>query len=457
MHFSQRRLTTVSFGMTLVVMGVMASGCRFQQLGDTQALLTTAKDRAVVVRPYNTTTARARKIIPKDIVCTEPSPDVATIMSKSFTFSNALEALIQKPDVQAEAAGKMATAISTAHAQALAQLTNRLATIQLLRDGLYRACEAYANGALSDIAYAVMLSGYDDVMVTLLTGELVAGNFGQSLAILGSAASGTATAAPTKASKDAAEMGQQQKALEAAHKDVATKRLDRDTAAAALRSCPSDDTGCPTAKRRALQDAETALRGSEDQFAQALVTAMGDVAAGAISQASAGLTQAVSAVSKVQQDIAPVLSDVQRKFVERINPDTFTLACLTVLSEEADASANQSALAKLCQTHLAELLTAQAKLVQFKVQREHTAATIIEVCLSTMTETKERVGGFGAELSGIHRLCTEALNKALDAEKEERLLRVRLQVEKLGRPTPDGPQPPLPAQPASDPARSGQH
>jgi len=151
---------------------------------------------------------------------------------------------------------------------------------------------------------------------------------------------------------------------------------------------------------------------------------MGDVAAGTTGQASVRFAQAVSAVSNDQRDISHVLSDIQRKFVERITPESFTVACLTVLSE-AETSTSQSALAQVCKDKLVGLLSAQGDILQFKVKREHTAATIIESCLSLMRESKDRVVGIGVEQSGINRLCTDALNKALDADKAERLLKVQ--------------------------------
>jgi hypothetical protein len=67
--------------------------------------------------------------------------------------------------LSAQGALQATVATSRAYAESLAQLTNRLATIQLLRDALYRACEAYANGALSNAAYAVILSRYDDLLI----------------------------------------------------------------------------------------------------------------------------------------------------------------------------------------------------------------------------------------------------------------------------------------------------
>src|SRR5204862_6868923 len=144
-----------------------------------------------------------------------------------------------------------------ARAESLAQLTNRLATIQLLRDGLYRACEAYANGAVSEITYAIMLSRFDKLMVTLLTGELVAGNFGQSLAVLGTGSSGGAGAGAGKVAEDAAKAAESQHAVDDARASTETKRTEHADAVKALAACTdqaSRDSKSAEAdtKRRAL-------------------------------------------------------------------------------------------------------------------------------------------------------------------------------------------------------------
>lgn len=41
----------------------------------------------------------------------------------------------------------------------------RTAAIQLLRDGLYRACEAFANNAIDDFGYTLILTNIDNVMI----------------------------------------------------------------------------------------------------------------------------------------------------------------------------------------------------------------------------------------------------------------------------------------------------
>lgn len=171
--------------------------------GDT--LLTGAAVRSINRQVYNRD-SRTGRLVPTYITCAEPSPDVATAISKAFSAEGALSAKGLPSNIEPE----VAAAISASRAESVAQLGERLASIQLLRDGLYRACEAYANGAISPIIYAVMVGRYDDTMVTLLSGELAAGAFGRSAASLGSNTSGDGNATvdaqgnPTAASKSSA-------------------------------------------------------------------------------------------------------------------------------------------------------------------------------------------------------------------------------------------------------------
>ncbi len=114
---------------------------RTSDLSGTSAVFTDAKQRAV------TSTEVSRAIFqghvdPARVLCAEPSPDVAQAISESLSAS-------------LQAAGRGAAAFSQASAESIAQLGERLATIQLLRDKFYRACEAYANGAISATSYTI--------------------------------------------------------------------------------------------------------------------------------------------------------------------------------------------------------------------------------------------------------------------------------------------------------------
>ena len=57
-------------------------------------------------------------------------------------------------------------------------LAGRSTALLGLRDGLYRACEAYANGALGADAYALILSRYGQLMTTLFLGQDITGAAG---------------------------------------------------------------------------------------------------------------------------------------------------------------------------------------------------------------------------------------------------------------------------------------
>ena len=95
----------------------------------------------------------ANKDEPREkIICAEPSPDA--VVAAAFAFA-----------AEAEVAGKGGGGFSTGVAETAASIGLRTATIQLLRDGLYRACEAYLNGALNEFGYGLILSSYDDVLL----------------------------------------------------------------------------------------------------------------------------------------------------------------------------------------------------------------------------------------------------------------------------------------------------
>lgn len=140
-----------------------------QNVGEADTLATKADSRLVYARSRNAPAA------PHDVICAEPSPEVAKAFSTAFGASaeaeaKAIPALSQAGDVRG------ALAVSRARSEAIAQLGKRLGTIQLLRNGLFSACEAYANGAISPISYAFLLSRFGDVMVTLLAVEMVSGD-----------------------------------------------------------------------------------------------------------------------------------------------------------------------------------------------------------------------------------------------------------------------------------------
>src|SRR5712691_7887218 len=194
----KRRRTLAGLAALLVGLAGCGETIKTRWLRGGGAVFTGAEVRAINESTVGQESAHGR-ITPKYVRCAEPSPDVAKAVSTSLGAS--LSAVIR--GLPSGVTPQVAGAVSRSHAEAIAQLTERLATMQLLRDGLYRACEAYANGAISDTTYAVMLSRYDKTMVTMLLGELAAGAFGRSLAGAGTGAESTSGASLDVAAKQA--------------------------------------------------------------------------------------------------------------------------------------------------------------------------------------------------------------------------------------------------------------
>lgn len=138
----------------LPIMVLSLSGCtsaifnRFDAMGGNSVTMD-ARQRAIVILENQTG---------KKIACAEPSPDALSALGASLSASG---------DYKGEVSAKLSSAIS----ESVKGLGLRSNTIQLLRDGLYRACEAYANGALSEFEYGLTAAKYGDVMVTLLAIE----------------------------------------------------------------------------------------------------------------------------------------------------------------------------------------------------------------------------------------------------------------------------------------------
>lgn len=123
----------------------------------------------------------------QNIVCAEPSPDVAQALS--FALQVTADLSKAKPvsgGSEKEVNATLGAGISLA--ESVVQLGERLAVIQLLRDKMYRACEAYGNGAMTQEGYTLILARLDKTMASMLATEIAGGAFGRKLATAGGSA-----------------------------------------------------------------------------------------------------------------------------------------------------------------------------------------------------------------------------------------------------------------------------
>lgn len=130
--------------------------------------------------------SRHGAVTPSNIICPEPSPDVAKAIASSFSGSLNIF-------------GRGSAAITAEQAESIAQLVERTAAIQLLRDKMYETCIAYSNGAISGTTYSLLMARLDETIVTLALGEASAGAFGRSLAALSAESKGAASGAVVSA------------------------------------------------------------------------------------------------------------------------------------------------------------------------------------------------------------------------------------------------------------------
>ena len=127
-----------------------------------------AKQRVIL------TTHEGGKTRDRKIVCAEPSPDAISAMSASASGSGAIAFPSLLPGGgTGSSTGSGGFAASSN--EAAASLAMRTQTIQLLRDGYYRLCEAYMNGAIDQHQYNIVLVNIDRLMVTLLGVDGIAG------------------------------------------------------------------------------------------------------------------------------------------------------------------------------------------------------------------------------------------------------------------------------------------
>lgn len=317
-------------------------------------LMTTATVRGV----YTTTvkdTDEFNRIEPKRVRCTEPSPDVATAVSKSFGVG--LTAAGKEPKSSIEA--QLAASVASSNAQAVAQLGERLATIQLLRDGLYRACEAYANGAITPTTYTLIVSRIDDLMVTLLSTEIAGGAFGRDLAALGGSttAAASATQAVGAASQKAVQLT---KDVNDASTEVATK--ERELAELqAQKPTTTDLEANPDAQaefdakdkaKTAERDAAEAKRKEKHAALEKAVAELSVAQATYASSSAAANFKAGGGIDRAPSvEIAEQIAAIQKSYLADFNLDAIMAACVTELSQTIRQAENgESMLVKHCET-----------------------------------------------------------------------------------------------------------
>lgn len=320
-------------------------------LGANQAIATNADIRLVhrfegqerrLQRVPATVTATGERVDEHNVVvtdrrnylCAEPSPDVAKAVQAAVGLSGGLGVGLTPPaGPGTEVDARLAAQLSFSRAESMAQLTKRIATIQLLRDGMYRACEAYANGAIGREIYTAIVSRYDTTMITMLLAEMAVGNFG-SAAILGGNASSDASASASTAGLAAAETrAAQARATATSHTTrLAQLKAERanlksDTDADAIKAIEAKIT----AEEELTKDAVAQRDAADQAVKDAKATGAASRAQGAASANASGKIE--NPTVQASKEIAEVLYRMQRAYINDPRANSLVLMCFSELAE----------------------------------------------------------------------------------------------------------------------------
>lgn len=309
------RLATVAAAFVLLTSACETSAPKSLQLKPDQLAFTDAELRVITNSEIGPNSVPGLPD-PLRLVCTEPSPDVAVATATSLSTGLSIF-------------GQGSASFSASTIAALAQLVERTASIQLLRDKMYQTCLAYSNGAITGTTYTLIMSRVDDTIVSLLLGETAGGAFGRSLAALGTEAQGEASA-----SLAGLPAGIQGISSTGAELELAQKTVDEKAAVVSQREAALAANANPTdADRKVLTDAKgelDAAKADRDRLLSALKS-QADTMAKSMAKASA-VTAGGGLDVRPDSLIADTLARMQEEFLRQDFSRSFVDACLVEMS-----------------------------------------------------------------------------------------------------------------------------
>lgn len=343
---------------------VAASGCaelthltRTRQLGKPtidgrrQAFFIDAKQRAIFQQ--------------EGVICAEPSPDALSALAVSQGLN------IATPE---------GTTIgqSLSVAEAAASIGLRTQSIQLMRDHMYRICEGYQSGAISQLAFQLLHRRFQTTMVGILAIEQLTGAVRPPAVVLGgSSSTGSAQAvADLTATREAAasSVREGEVALKTAQAADATARAERDAAQITLDQATEASAKEVAAKKLEEQqskaeDAAANLLAAEGALAgrKAALDAIDRQLVLARSAGSASATGAIEAQRTLSganaQIIATTVGQIVEKTMDLTNQADF---CIMVLAESAELEPRinvNSPIVATCTSLITQDATLRARLV----------------------------------------------------------------------------------------------
>ena len=332
----------------------------------------------------------------RTILCAEPSPDALTAVSNTIDTE-----LRRKTVLNSEATSELVAGLAGSLSETAQTIGNRTQVVQLLRDALYRACEAYANGALDEFGYALILGQIDVFMLQLLSAD-----------ILGRAQGRGQVVEATKLRDDKlADVEALRSSLAAAQQEAA--RLDAKTREAEERADATARLGARKkeleARRSARKADENRLEGSQDKpgsvsHSRAQLAAIEDAETNAVKKNVEFRTKQAEAEAlpdgtdaKAKKELEVRKAEIEAEAAQR----------------DADiATANEEHFEETLQGDLAELARVRSDLVDLEAE-----IAAIESLIDTQQTAAAPVMPTPAEYKAVGNQVAELRTQLVEAEK----------------------------------------
>ena len=163
-------------GTSLIAAALLLTACganrhsifRYQKIDPAQTAIITvdAKQRAILVGNKETTTADGVKNIRQ--FCSEPSPDVFSVVAQALSAGGAFGKSADPKSIE--------LALNAAFSSAeQGSAIPRTQTVNMLRELMFRTCERYLNGGIGDLELPIQAARDQRLMVSILAIESLTG------------------------------------------------------------------------------------------------------------------------------------------------------------------------------------------------------------------------------------------------------------------------------------------
>lgn len=319
------KLFYFSLPILLTACGNLSSIHRPLNIDDGNGALIDIKQRAILVSKE--TTGSGVNISTQTFVCAEPSPDAMS--------AYAAETSLSVPDK---------IKLANAFQEGTSFTGLRTQSIQLLRDGMYRLCEARMSGALNNSEYNLLLRRYQKNMVALLAIEQLTGTVKAPVTLIST--TGSASLAQDIEESEA-QIEKLQGELAQINTDLSTEKAKGDKAdsdkVASLNTKIANKTSLIEALKQGVTNNRSIIATGTATASIAQQTPSAATPTDGANQDNIRATVEKIVTAIVETDDLPAMCFNHLKGVERNNSTELTLTCRELLK---DLLSNKKAIAK---------------------------------------------------------------------------------------------------------------